>query len=296
MSEQAQRRLVTDPVTGRRTSTEKAVTARIAMRNGVTGKEFTLTSWKTEIEKCRRSRTTWTLCKRRTGEAIPRAANFGGESITAEHKVSIETLIRETITEALSWCKFWQLKDPWWNKTSQGRHGIIPWNLALICAVDHGIIEKSKSTPHRSKRFEIAEKRYAELRKEPLRNCCNWPLDGGWIPWWIATICEKYLRKGASTNQLNQRILCVSLEWISLHFCVWHIEIPPIREHSINPNHSSNTSGTRGEKFGKELLSWHTLSRWTKIDASEFHNVKLNAKEMISPKLETIPKNRRWTI
>ena len=31
------------------------------------------------------------------------------------------------------------------------------WNLALICEVDHEIIEKSKSTPHRSKRFEIAE-------------------------------------------------------------------------------------------------------------------------------------------
>ena len=44
---------------------------------GVTGREFTLTSWKTEIAKCRRARTTWTLCKRRTGEAIPRAANFG---------------------------------------------------------------------------------------------------------------------------------------------------------------------------------------------------------------------------
>ena len=71
------RRPVTNPVTGRRTSTEKPVTAWIAMRKGVTGKEFTLTSWKTEIAKCRRARTTWTLCKRRTGEAIPRAAKFG---------------------------------------------------------------------------------------------------------------------------------------------------------------------------------------------------------------------------
>ena len=53
--------------------------------------------------------------------------------------------------------KIWQVKDPWWSKTSQGRHGIISWNLALICEVDHGIIEKSRSTPHRSKRFEISE-------------------------------------------------------------------------------------------------------------------------------------------
>ena len=69
---------------------------------------------------------------------------------------------RETITDTLPWDKIWQLKDPWWNKTSQGRHGIISWNLALICEVDCGIIEKSKSTPQRAKRFWIAEQRYAE--------------------------------------------------------------------------------------------------------------------------------------
>ena len=62
------------------------------------------------------------------------------------------------------------------------------------------------------------------------------------------------------------------------------------------PNHSSNTPGTREEKFGNELLCKQTLSRWTTKDASEFHNVKLNAKEMISPKLVSISKNRRWTL
>ena len=71
------RRLVTKTVISRRTSTERPVTAWIAMRKDVTGKEFTLTSWKTEIVKCRRARTTWTLCKRRAGEVIPRAAKFG---------------------------------------------------------------------------------------------------------------------------------------------------------------------------------------------------------------------------
>ena len=71
------RRPVTKPVRGRRTSTVKPVTAWNAMREDVTGKEFTFTSWKTEITKCRRARTTWTLCKRRTGEVIPRAAKCG---------------------------------------------------------------------------------------------------------------------------------------------------------------------------------------------------------------------------
>ena len=68
---------VTNPVTRRRTSTVRPVTAWIAMRKGVTRKECTLTSWKTKIAKCRRARTTWTLCKRRTSEATPRAAKLG---------------------------------------------------------------------------------------------------------------------------------------------------------------------------------------------------------------------------
>ena len=49
-------------------------------------------------------------------------------------------------------------------------------------------VETTKT--YRSKLSEVAEWRYAKWRKEPLRNCCNWPLDGGWIPWWIATICK----------------------------------------------------------------------------------------------------------
>ena len=52
-----------------------------------------------------------------------------GDMLTAEHKVLIET------------CE----------------SGNNQWNLALICDVDHGFIEKSTSTPHRSKRYGIAE-------------------------------------------------------------------------------------------------------------------------------------------
>ena len=71
------RRLVTNPSHRTTNKHGKPVTAWIAMRQGVKGKEFTLTSWKTEIAKCRRARTIWTLCKSRTGEAIPRGAKFG---------------------------------------------------------------------------------------------------------------------------------------------------------------------------------------------------------------------------
>ena len=122
------RRPVTNPVTGRRTSTERPVTAWIAMRKGVTGKEFTLTSWKTEIAKCRRARTTWTLCKRRTGEAIPRGAKFG-------RIVFLRDVNRETITDTLSFCDIPRI-NPWnlWNRCfkwlrgwSWIRHKLLDW-------------------------------------------------------------------------------------------------------------------------------------------------------------------------
>ena len=123
------RRPVTNPVTGRRTSTVKYVTAWIAMRKRVTGKEFTLASWQTEIAKCRRARTTWTLCKRRTGEATPRAAKFGRIDNNRAQSPNWDLWIGKQSPIRYHVEKFWQLKDPWWSKTSQGRHGIISWNF-----------------------------------------------------------------------------------------------------------------------------------------------------------------------
>ena len=139
------RRPVTNPVTGRQTSTERPVTAWMATRRGATGKEFTPTSWKTEIAKCKRARTTWTPCKRRTSEAIPRAAKFGKTDNRRAQSLNWDLWIgKQSPTRYRG--KIWQLKDPWWNRTSQDRHGITPG----FCEVDHGIIEKSKSTLHRS--------------------------------------------------------------------------------------------------------------------------------------------------
>ena len=90
MSEQAQGDLLQTPVTGRRTSTGKPVTAWNAIRKGVTGKEFTLTSWKTEIAKCRRARTTWTMQETHRWSHTSNS-KIWEECVTAEHKVLIET-------------------------------------------------------------------------------------------------------------------------------------------------------------------------------------------------------------
>ena len=109
-------RLVTNTITGRRTSTERPVAAWIAMRKGVTGKEFALTSWKTEFAEFRRARTTWSLCKRRTTEAVRQAAKFGRIDDSRAERSSWRLLNLETIAGTLSWSKILKPEDLWWNK------------------------------------------------------------------------------------------------------------------------------------------------------------------------------------
>ena len=115
------RRPVTNPVTGRPTSTRKPVTARIAMRKGGTGKEFTLTSWETEIAKCSRTEQLGLYARDAQVKPYLEQQNLG-ELITAE-QWKLRLVNRETITDTLSWDKIWQLEDPWWNKTSWSRLG-----------------------------------------------------------------------------------------------------------------------------------------------------------------------------
>ena len=141
------RRLVTNPVTGWRTSTRET--------------RYRLNCLE---ERCNRQRIHTHFLKDRNCEmqegqnyldSYARDAQvkpyleqqYLGELITAGRRVSIETCESgNNHRYAIVGIKFGCLKDPWWNKTSQGRHGIISCYFALICEVDHGIIEKSKST------------------------------------------------------------------------------------------------------------------------------------------------------
>ena len=53
-----------------------------------------------------RTKMTRALCRKRTGEAVPRAEKFG-DLITAEHKVPVKVVNLETVTDTQSWCKTW---------------------------------------------------------------------------------------------------------------------------------------------------------------------------------------------
>ena len=55
-------------------------------------------------EICERTRITRAPCRRRNGEAVPRADKFG-DLITADHKVSATIANLETIINMQSWCR-----------------------------------------------------------------------------------------------------------------------------------------------------------------------------------------------
>ena len=158
--------------------------------------------------------------------------------------------------------KIWQLEFPWWNKTSQGRLGsqksftlAVPWNLAEICEVDHGIIEKKnvdtlpfkkiwdcwmavcwievksfafllQSTNQRSKLvtknlpFKIKWDSWIAVRwigrNIRVTVAIDWPLDGGWSPWWIATICEKTPKQRRFNESVESIFYMV--RWNEYHF------------------------------------------------------------------------------
>ena len=123
---------------------------------------------------------------------------------------------------------------------------------------------------------------------EPLRYCCSRPRtgkSGERIPWNTATMCG-HLTNGASTSHFES---FGSLEWTSIHYCFWPIEIPPSREYSITRNTPRMCLVGEGEIWNGVLVAAN-LEQVDDTDASEFRDEKPNSKEMISPKLVKIPK------
>ena len=131
---------------------------------------FILISLKTEIARSvKRTKITRAPCRRRNGEAVPRAVNFG-DLITADHKVLSDNcesrnnhryavVVQDLATQ-------WIQAFPCENKTSQetqrilqkflGRTGslksftlTIPWNSAKLVKISLGIIARLHHTDRR---------------------------------------------------------------------------------------------------------------------------------------------------
>ena len=102
-----------------------------------------------------------------------------------------------------------------------------------------------------------------------------------------------YLRKILQERRFDESVESKNFIWFVgmniTQFLFWPIEIPPIRSTAL-PETLSEYVWYAEREVWKGTLMVADLEQVDKIDASEFHNVKLNAKEMISHKLVTIPK------
>ena len=142
-------------------------------------------------EICKRTKITRAPCRRRNGEAVPRAANFG-DLITADHKVLSDNcesrnnhryavVVQDLATQ-------WIQAYPCKNKTSQETQRslqkfleprgnqksfilTIPWNSAKIVKISLGIIARLHHTDRRL--MVLQKEQCAEQRKAPLPYCCN---------------------------------------------------------------------------------------------------------------------------
>ena len=139
-------------------------------------------------EICQRTNITRAPCRRRNGEAVPRAGK-SGDLITADHKVLSESCESRNNHRyavvvqdlAIQWIQAYPCKT----KTSQetcksswNPRGIlksftltIPWNSAQLVKISPGIIARLHHTDRRL--MELLKEQCAELKKAPLLYCCN---------------------------------------------------------------------------------------------------------------------------
>ena len=124
-------------------------------------------------EICQRTKITRAPCRRRIGEALLRAENFG-DLITADHKVLSEVVNLETVIDMHSWCRTWPpngsnrirakqkllRKHKGACKSSWSRIGslnsftlTIPWNLAKPVKIFPGIIARRHHTDRKQMRL-----------------------------------------------------------------------------------------------------------------------------------------------
>ena len=137
---------------------------------------FTLTSQTTEITKSAcEPKMTRAPCRRRTGEALPRAEKFG-DLIMADHKVHVKQQLFRKHKRAY--------KSSWSRRGNQKLFALTnPQNLAKPVKIFLGIIVRRHHTDQ--KQMRLLTEQCAEWKKAPLQYCRNqvWMKIGGQILW-----------------------------------------------------------------------------------------------------------------
>ena len=145
-------------------------------------------------------------CRRRIGEALPRAEKFG-DLLTGDHKVLNEEVNLETITDTLSWYKILLLNGFSLTRVKRSLH----MRRQEVCqnswsrrtdrklyitdnSIEFGKACEDFSWNHRSETNGTAERAVRRVKKErPLCHYAQaWMKDGGLVLWLTTAICEMY--------------------------------------------------------------------------------------------------------
>ena len=160
---------------------------------------------------CLRTKVTRALCRRRTGEALPRAEKFG-DVITADHKVLNEegesrnnhryaVVVQDLATQ---WSQSYPCKQKRSQVTEQSSQKFLEpsqkkkelfivtfhWNMENLVNIHHGIIEHQHLIDPRQ--MALLKEPSDERKKELQQYCYNqgWMKDGGLILWNAIAICD----------------------------------------------------------------------------------------------------------
>ena len=262
-------------------------------------------------EICKRTKITRAPCRRRIGEAVPRAANFGNLT-TADHKVLTDNcdsrnnhryavVVQDLATQ-------WIQAYPCKNNTSQETQTCLqkflePERNPKVIYTDNSL-EFGKtcedlswnhctSTPHRSETNGIAERAVRRVKEGTSAVLLQSGLNESW---WadsmnVTAICEKSQiydlmgrrpMKDVLGNHLMDRLFHL-VHWLSITFyCERSVKNPSIWKESLTwivPRIRSERGGIwKGDVVIADLEELETM------DASEIYSKRLNAKEVIFPK------------
>ena len=275
-------------------------------------------------EICKRTKITRAPCRRRNGEAVPRAANFG-DLITADHKVLSDNcesrnnhryavVVQDLATQ-------WIQAYPCKNKTSQETQKSLqkflePERKPKVIYTDNSL-EFGKacedlswnhctSTPRRSETNGIAERAVRRVKEGTSAVLLQSGLNESW--WADSMECYTYLRnvtdllsdgKTPYERRFGQPFKGPIIQFGSL------VEYHPKTAKDQSRIHQFVKKVLPGLFLGYALYAgriWKgdvliaDLEELETMDASEIYSKRLNAKEVIFPKQgEFIFSNRRWT-
>ena len=270
-------------------------------------------------EICKRTKITRAPCRRRNGEAVPRAANFG-DLIAADHKVLSDNCEsrnnqRYAVVEqdlATQWIQAYPCK----NKTSQETQRSLqkflePERKPKVIYTDNSL-EFGKacedlswhhctSTPHRSEANGIAERSVRRVKEGTSAVLLQSGLNESW--WADSMECYTFLRN--VTNLLSdgntpyERRFGQPFHGPIIPFGSL-VEYHPItakdqsRIHKSYLDCSSDTLCTRGE-FGRVTYWSQTLRSWRRWTHRKSTREDSMRKRWYFPKKENLFSNRRWT-